>query len=54
MPKKQISDLIQNANANIEVYNKIANDLKEQFDIQSAEITLLVTYYLTERLQSFM
>lgn len=31
-----------------ELYNEVANHLSSRFDIRSAEISLLVTYYVAE------
>ena len=43
-----ISFLLDYASKNVELYNEVANHLYERFHLKSAEITLLVTYYVAE------
>ena len=43
-----ISFLLKYASDKPEKYNKISNDLYKKFHLQSAEISLLCTYYAME------
>ena len=43
-----ISFLLDYASKNVELYNEVANHLYDRFHLKSAEITLLVTYYVAE------
>lgn len=43
-----ISFLLDYCSKNVELYNEVANHLHERFNIKSAELCLLVTYYLAE------
>lgn len=52
MTDKNIAFLIDYCSKRPELYNKVANHLKERFNIQSAELVLLVTYYIAEERRS--
>ena len=42
----RICDLISYCERDPKLYNKVANDINTHFGVRSAEISLLVTYYL--------
>ena len=46
--KDNIRFLLDYCSKRPDLYNKIANDLCENFNIRAAEIALLVTYYVSE------
>ena len=48
MIKENIAFLLDYCSKNVEVYNEVANHLCQRFGIVSAEVTLLVTYYVCE------
>ena len=50
----KICDLISIGERHAKVYNRIANDLYQFYGLRSAEITLLITYYITERYDRIM
>ena len=43
-----IAFLLEYCSKHVELYNEVANHLYERFHLKSAEITLLVTYYVAE------
>jgi len=43
-----IAFLLEYCSKNVELYNEVANHLYDRFHLKSAEITLLVTYYVAE------
>ena len=45
---KNCDFLLRYASEHVEVYNEVANFLDERFDIRSAELVLLVTYFVAE------
>ena len=46
MTKEQIGYLINTCSKYPEIYNEIARDIYKDFEIRSAELVLLVTYYI--------
>ena len=46
MDKKDIGFLLEFCNDYPEIYNKIANQLYIEFGIRSAELVLLISYYV--------
>ena len=45
---KNIGFLLNYCSKHAKLYNLVANHLYERFNIRSAEISLLVTYYIAE------
>lgn len=43
-----IAFLLEYCSKNVELYNEVANHLYDRFHLRSAEISLLVTYYVAE------
>lgn len=48
MDNLMMGKLLKYCSENPELYNKISNYLHQEFEIQSAEITLLITYVVGE------
>ena len=45
---KNIGFLLNYASRHVDIYNEVANFLNERFGITSAELDLIVTYFVSE------
>ena len=53
MTHNDIGFLLDYCSKHSETFNKIANHLWQRFNIKSAELVLLITYYVVEERKSF-